>query len=207
MPQYRITQLLAQFQSKYPQATIRLSEDDPINLMEYLENENCEIVFNREDKQTFEKNFLNDTHIKRIPYIKDSLIALMQKNHPLAQEKSIALPMLKDEQFCLIKEGSLMHQIAMDACQQAGFIPSVIFTSHRIDSILDIITNQNCVALLMNQHIELPENGPTQVNTPWVAVPITPTIQSQISICYRADRPLSKTAQLFIDFCTANIFE
>ena len=50
-----------------------------------------------------------------------------------------------------------MYQIAMDACQNANFIPDIIFTSHRIDSILDMVASQNCVALLMDVHLQLPE--------------------------------------------------
>ena len=55
MPQYHITQLLSQFQTSHPDATIRITEDDPVNLLHYLENESCEIVFQREDKATFER--------------------------------------------------------------------------------------------------------------------------------------------------------
>ena len=50
-----------------------------------------------------------------------------------------------------------MYQIAMNACQNANFVPNIVFTSHRIDSILDMVTNQNCVALLMDAHLKLPE--------------------------------------------------
>ena len=74
MPQYHITQFLAQFQKLYPETTVRITEDDPVNLMTYLENEKCELIFNREDKVTFEKNFLNDHHILRIPYMSDHLV-------------------------------------------------------------------------------------------------------------------------------------
>ena len=81
MPQYHITQLLSQFQTSYPDATIRITEDDPINLLHYLENESCEIVFQREDKATFEKNFLSNTRITRIPYQKDRLVVLMPNHH------------------------------------------------------------------------------------------------------------------------------
>lgn len=28
----------------------RITEDDPVHLIHYLENENCEVVFQREDK-------------------------------------------------------------------------------------------------------------------------------------------------------------
>lgn len=207
MPQYHITQLLSQFQTMYPDATIRTTEDDPIHLMSYLENENCEIIFQREDKATFEKNFLSDTHITRIPYLKDQLVALLPIAHPLAHSASVTLQQLKDERFCFIKEGSLMYQISMDACQNANFVPNIVFTSHRIDSILDMVTNQNCIALLMDAHLALPENGPKRTYTPWCTVPITPPISSQISICYRNDKPLSKNAQLFVNLCNDKLFK
>ena len=69
-----------------------------------------------------------------------------------------------------------------------------------------LVTNQNCVALLMDAHLKLPENGPKQTDAPWCIVPITPVISSQISICYRNDKPLSKNAQLFVDLCNDNLF-
>ena len=207
MPQYHITQLLSQFQTLYPDATIRITEDDPVHLMHYLQNENCEIIFQREDKAAFEKNFLNDTLVTRIPYLKDQLVALMPIHHPLAHADSITLHQLKEERFCFIKEGSLMYQISMNACQNANFVPNIVFTSHRIDSILDMVTNQNCVALLMDAHLKLPENGPKQTDAPCCIVPITPVISSQISICYRNDKPLSKNAQLFVNLCNDNLFK
>lgn len=207
MPQYHVTQLLSQFQTLYPDATIRITEDDPVHLMRYLENESCEVIFQREDKATFEKNFINDSQITRIPYMRDQLVALLPIHHPLAQCKSITLQQLKDERFCFIKEGSLMYQISIDACQNASFIPNIVFTSHRIDSILDMVTNQDCVALLMDVHLKLPENGPKQTGAPWCIVPVTPVISSQISICYRSDKTLSKNAQLFIQLCNDRLFK
>ena len=99
-----------------------------------------------------------------------------------------------------------MYQIAMNACQNANFVPNIVFTSHRIDSILDMVTNQNCVALIMDAHLKLPENGPKQTGEPWHIVPITPIISSQISICYRNDKVLSKNAQLFVKLCNDKLF-
>lgn len=207
MPQYNITMLLAKFQSLHPETTVRIAEDDSVNLFHYLENGSCELIFHREDKATFENNFLNRKIFTRIPYMRDNMVAVMQKTHPLANEESITLQQLKDEHFCFIKEGTLMYNLSMNACQNAGFIPDIIFTSHRIDSILDMVTNQNCVALLMDKHLDMPLGSPDTPSNPWSIVPITPSISSQISICYRNDRPLSKTAQLFVDFVTQSIFE
>ncbi len=209
MPQYQVTLLLAQFQSKYPDTTVRITEDDPVNLQKYLENKTCEIIFTRETKSDFENNFLNNNQIKRIPYLQDRLVVLLPKTHPLAKESELTLQQLRNENFCLIKEGSLMYEIGVDACRRAGFIPNIIFTSHRIDSILDMVSNQDCVALLMDKHLERPVNAPATMHkdAPWTYVPITPEINSQMSICYNTLEPLSKTAQLFVDFCTSKLFK
>lgn len=206
MPQYQITMFIAQFQQFYPDTTVRITEDDSNNLLEYLLNGTCELIFTREDKLTFEKNFMTNNQIIHIPYIKDRMVALMPKEHPLSCEESVTLQQLKNEHFCFIKEGSLMHDMCMEACQNAGFIPDIIFTSHRIDSILDMVTNQDCVALLMDKHMELPDNGPTRINVPWKTIPVSPEINSQISLCYRTDKPLSNPAQNFVDFCTSRLF-
>ena len=209
MPQYQVTSLISQFQNQYPNVTVRVTEDDPINLKRYLENKTCELVFTRETKADFENNFLKNEQIKRIPYLKDRLVALIPKSHPLSKEPELTLQELKNENFCLIKEGSLMYEIGIDACRRAGFIPNVIFTSHRIDSILDMVSTQNCVALLMDKHLTVPTNGLTNIHKEvlWTYVPIIPEINSQISICYNGTVSLSKTAQLFVDFCTSKLFE
>ncbi len=132
----------------------------------------------------FEKNFLTDQHIIRLPYMQDNLIAIVPPSHPLATLHYVSLQQLKNERLCLIKEGSLMYQIAMDACQNANFVPNIVFTSHRIDSILDMVVSQNCVALLMDAHIT------QQSAISWCALPIVPVISSQ---CYSATAVIERS--------------
>ncbi len=199
IPQYHITQLLSEFQKLYPETTIKIIEDDPINLFHYLENEKCELIFNREDKTSLKNSYLGSRFLTHIPYMKDKLVAVMQKNHPLAGEKSVTLQQLKDEHFCFIKEETFMYNLATSACQNAGFIPDVIYASHRIDSILDMVKEQSCVALLMDKHLDI-NYFKENVNSPLKVIPITPNISSQISLCYRNDKPLSDSGKLFLDF-------
>ena len=76
MPQYHITQFLTDFQKAYPQTSIRITEDDPVNLMQYLEDEKCELIFQREEKMIFEKKFSN-----RPAYYSSSLYARQSGCH------------------------------------------------------------------------------------------------------------------------------
>ena len=201
MAQYNITNILNSFREKYPDSTVKIIEDDANVLMDLLYDNRCELIFTRESKLNFEKNFLDDKRVIRIPYVRDHMVALLPKTHPLAGEKEISLRSLQDENFCFIKEPSMMYDLCVDACQSANIIPKIAFTSYRLESIFDMVATGSYVALLMNWHTAPPENAMFSPDVPWVAVDITPRIYSQISLCYLSDRKLSRTAQNFVDFC------
>lgn len=201
MAQYGITSLLSSFQKKYPESSVKIIEDDPKNLMTLLVNRKCELVFTRETKLSFEKNFLEDTRTVRIPYIQDHLVALLPQKHPHACAQTLTLRELKDESFCFVKEDSLMYDICVSACQAANFIPQIAFTSHRLDSIMDMVSNGSHVALLMNQHTLPPEEALYSSEPPWVVVDVTPHIFSQVSLCYLKEQRLSASAQNFVNLC------
>lgn len=201
MAQYNITNLLSAFQHTYPECSIKIIEDDPKHLIDLLLHRKCELVFTRETKLSFEKNFLEDTNIVRIPYIHDHLVALLSKKHRLASASELTLRELKDESFCFIKEDSLMYDICVSACQEANFIPEIVFTSHRLDSIMDMVSAGPHVALLMDQHLLPPDTALYSTELPWVVVDITPHICSQVSLCYLKEQKLSASAQNFVNLC------
>lgn len=201
MAQYNITNLLLNFQEMVPDSKVRVIEDDSAQLLRLLSEKRCELAFLRESKLSFEKNFLKDEQFVRIPYLRDRLVAILPKNHPLAASPEISLRSLKDDTFCLLKEGTLLYDLSVSACQEAGFIPNVAFTSHRLDSILDMVISGGMVALLANQHVGRPTTAGFSAESPFAIVDISSKIQTQISLCYRRDDSLSPTAKQFVAYC------
>lgn len=201
MAQYNIIGLVSDFRKQYPESSVKIIEEDAKNLMNLLLDRKCELIFTRESKLSFEQNFLEDTEVIRIPYIQDHLVALLPKTHRFANMQSLSLRDLKDESFCFIKEDSFMYDICINACQAANFIPEIAFTSHRLDSIIDMVSSGSHVALLMNQHLLPPKRSLYSAEFPWVTVDIAPHICSQISLCYRKEHKLSAYAQNFVDLC------
>lgn len=207
MAQYGIVGLIAAFQNEYPESHVTILEEDSQNLIHLLREKKCELIFLRESKLDFEKNFLDDHELVRIPFVQDRLIALLPSGHPLAGKAQVALRELKNENFCLIKEGTLLYEMCVNACQSSGFIPNITFTSHRIDSILDMVSTGDSIALLTNLHVTPPQNAPVHENRPWVPVTLTPNIISQVSLCYSLNSHLSKSAQNFVSFCQRRCIE
>lgn len=207
MAQYGIVGLLAAFQSEYPDSHVTILEEDSQNLVNLLQEKKCELIFLRESKLDFEKNFMDDNALVRIPFVQDRLIALLPSGHPLAQKEQITLRELKDENFCLIKEGTLLYEMCVNACHASGFIPNITFTSHRIDSILDMVSAGDHIALLTNLHVTPPKYAPVHETRPWVSVNLMPHIISQISLCHLSNSHLSKSAQNFVTFCQHKCIE
>lgn len=51
----------------------------------------------------FEKNFLTDQHIIRLPYMQDNLVAIVPPSHPLATLHSVSLQQLKMNAYASLK--------------------------------------------------------------------------------------------------------
>lgn len=197
MAQYNITKLLLNFKKQYPSSNIRILEADPHQLENALYDGSCELIIQRETRMNVD--FLKDENVVRIPYVQDHMVAVLPSGHRLASRENLHLQELKDETFCLIKEGSLMYELCTSACQTAGFIPQIVLSTHRINNILNMVVNDGCVALLMNNHVILSDN-----RQPFTVLDIVPEIHSQISLCYLKNINLSPTAKKFVNYFNMN---
>lgn len=199
MAQYGIVSLLSVFQKSHPESNINIIEEDSQNLIPLLRSRKCELIFLRESELNYGNNSIENKDLVRIPFVHDQMIALLPENHPLSKEKAITLRELKDENFCMIKKGTTMHDLCMNACRAAGFTPKMVFTSYRTDSIIEMVGSGDRVALLMDHHVNLLQA--VDISTfHCVTVDIIPKIHSQISLCYLPDAQLSVAARCFIDF-------
>jgi DNA-binding transcriptional LysR family regulator len=203
MDSYGITNLFLTFRNKVPQYSIRPVEDDPYNLINMLNDKQCDFILTREDKLTFENNFKNDKKISRIPFLRDYMVAAVPKNHPFSNKKELHLRDLKNESFCLLNENSMLYNFAFTKCAEAGFTPNVIFTSQRLSNILDMVSRGTGVALLMNYHTAMPGDNPDFIaSLGYVTIPVSPILSTQISLCYLSGTALSPAAEAFVNFCT-----
>jgi DNA-binding transcriptional LysR family regulator len=200
MAQYHITDILMEYRKSNPECHVKVIEDDPKELIRLLHDKDCELVFLREGKHTQEPSILKDDSIGRIPYLEDHLVAILPADHPLASRSELDLRELQEEDFAFIKESSMMYDLCCSACQTAGFVPHIVFDSHRLDSIMDMVTRGGCVALLMNYHVTFPQEKAFPSSAPFSIVRITPDITTRISLCYRKKDPLSSAAMKFIEF-------
>lgn len=197
---YNITDILVKYQLDFPKVQLNIMEADTMTAREWLLEQKCDLAFFRDSKDYLEHDPDKEARLIKLPYWQDRLVAVLPQDHPLSKEKQLELSRLANESFVMIKPGTMPYILCMRACQEAGFAPQVLFTSHNLDAILDMVTKGSCVALLFEGHVASRHMSGAH-DLPFTAIPITPTIPTTIYLSYLKDRNLPPSALHFIDYC------
>jgi DNA-binding transcriptional LysR family regulator len=64
---------------------------------------------------------------------------IIRSDHPLAGQTNIPVAALKDMPFILFDSGFALNPIILDACQQAGFSPTIAARSSQINFIVELV--------------------------------------------------------------------
>ena len=200
---YNITDSLIQFRRDYPNVKINIMEGDTLVIREFLFDRKCSIAIYRDSPAYLEHNPDKESQLAKIPYCRDPLVAILPPEHPLAGEEHIELKHLQDEAFALIHEETMPYMLCMRVCREAGFTPNVVFTSHNLEAILDMVRKGSCVALLFANHVAFPHEHTFGEKPPFAVVPIVPEIPTWLYIGYLKNEKLSPAATHFIKYCTA----
>lgn len=187
MTQYHIYDVLSAFQTKTPHVKLDIIEGDTVQSVEMLRNETCDFAFLREFEDT-------EHELNTITFDTDHMVAVLPTSHPLAKKPFVTLEQLKEERFILLNKGTLMYNLCISSCQDAGFTPDISFTSHRAANIMDLVKRGMGIALLTKKPT-LSYAGPDIA-----LVDIVPYINTAIQLAYVKDRKPSTAGKQFLAF-------
>lgn len=174
----------------HPEITIHIEEHESVEIFSALENKKCDLIFAR----TF--SGLPDD-LEQVSKEEDQFVAVLPINHPLASRTAIHLSELKNDNFLLLgKETNLINPV-YTLCKEAGFEPRITYEGLRVEIIMNMISSELGVTLLMSETIKHLLNDQT------IAVPITPTQHSQLSFI-RLRKENSGANQLFWNYLTSH---
>lgn len=185
--QYGITTHLARFKSAYPSLNFMLDEREAALILPALHNHQYNLAFVRDYNLDYDVySFLN--------IAKDKLQVVVAKSHRFAGRKFLSLAELAEENFIMFDKGTMIHELTMDACRQAGFEPRIFYASLRIESILGLVASNSGIALMMEKIFTY--HHPNDL----VAIPLQETIESNLVLVWLKNKKLIPPAQVFIDF-------
>lgn len=198
MKMYQITDLVLDYQSAFPDYNIHIKENDGNFLKQMLFLKKCELAFLREPLDVSGNLPADKDPLVRIPYLTDHLVAVVERHNPLAEREFLSLEDLTGEKLCFFKRNSILFNLCYDACREAGFLPNVVYDSHYLGSIYEMVTKSGCVGLLTDQHVARRRSA--DADGALAFLPIEPKISTRISLCYPENAQLSEGAAAFVEF-------
>lgn len=156
-------QKIRDFRLNNKNISLLLERNDPIVLYENLEKNRHDIVinfdFNSQNYPNFEKKLL-----AKIP-----LVAVLYKDHPLANRKTISRQELKYENFIMNKINYLKNdgsEKILDRYIELGFIPNVLYDSSDIETMLIMIGAEMGISVLPSYTSSILKNNDNLVFIP-----------------------------------------
>lgn len=116
-------------------------------------------------------------------------------SHPFSGQRSIHLSDLRKDHFVLFPEGYVLRQIAVDACKQAGYEPTISSEGEDLDAIKGLVSAGMGVTLL-------PESAFYETTPRFTAkIPIDfPQVRRTVGIIASKSREMSPSAHDFYVF-------
>lgn len=191
MPNYQSFGLITSFLQSYPKIQLQLKEEESYNLVTSLKAGKCEIIFAR----TFE---FNDSDLERIIVENDDFVAVLPKEHPLAQKKKIDLIELKNERFLILGNSTNLYTPVLELCKNAGFEPNVTYEGTRVDLIMQMVQNNMGVSLMTGKTTQGFDSDKVSF------VPLTSNISNKL--CFiRVKGQHSKANELFWNYVKVHL--
>jgi LysR family transcriptional activator of glutamate synthase operon len=134
-------------------------------------------------------------HVKGHIFFTEKILALLPSHHGHSGELHIRLSQLRHDSFVMFKQGYILRDLVMKACQQVGFNPRIAFEGEDVDTIKGLVSAGLGVSLL--PEISLHERQDRET----VAIEvIEPNVKRTVGIIIPKNRELAPSEQIFFEF-------
>jgi DNA-binding transcriptional LysR family regulator len=185
--QYGITAYLAEFKNAFPRVQINLEEREASAVLPALHSHQFDLAFMRD-------NYLDKSVYDCIEVAQDHFQVVLSRQHPLAGKPKLSLAELANENFIMFDKGTVVHELTVDSCRQAGFEPRIFYASLRVESILGLVASNSGVALMMKKIFDYHKHPEV------VSIPLEETISSSLVLAWLKKAKLSDSASVFVGF-------
>lgn len=184
--QYEITSYIAKFRDTYPAINFTLDEREASAILPALHERQYDMAIIRD-------NYLDTKQYSHLEIAQDQLLIIVSKLHRYATRKSVSLVELSNENFIMFDKGTIVHEIALDACRKAGFAPRIFYASLRVESVVGLVASNSGIAPIMKKIYDYHRHPDV------VAIQLQENVTSNIVVTYLKNKKLSKPARNFIE--------
>lgn len=145
--QYGVVPQLTKFINDHPHVNVNFMEEDSDVIIDELHNKKIDlgILYDSPKLSAVANTF---------PLGQDEFVAVVPKGHRLFNEEQIDIADLKDDSFILLRAGTDLFYAVIDLCQRNGFSPQIHFQNSRTLTIVHMMEETKCVAILIKKIVE-----------------------------------------------------
>lgn len=185
---FGVLETLSEFSSAHPSVTMNIMEGN--QLEELLLAQKFDFVF-------VDSKGPQNPKIEKIILKTDHLVAIFQKDHPLASEPYVTIDQLRNEKFILqcTQEGkpTITAQDFLSHCSSNGFDAKIALTTRYITTIARFIEQGKGVGILYSSEIQ------DERHFEYAVVDIEPFIPFDICVSYQPSRIKSEATIQFLN--------
>jgi DNA-binding transcriptional LysR family regulator len=182
---YMFPWVFLNFNKSYPELQLIVSEEEstPIAVQKIETGDlDLAIIILPENSETIDSLVITP----------EEYVLCVHPDHPLNLKGKINFGQLRNEQFILLKEGSLQRKIVISRCLSNNFTPNIVFSTSQVQTIKGLVANGAGISLLMRMVIN---------NDPNIAiVPMEEPINFHVGLAWNKGKHLSKAALAMVDF-------
>lgn len=141
---YYVLDKLHEFGQKNPCAQLTLVEHELSDILSGLDKGLYDVALLWE-------RALDESIYQAIELYQDQVVVLINSKNPLASMKQISIHQLKKETFLMLDNKTGMMDLCLQACRNiGGFEPKVLHQGSHIESIVDMVSKNLGVCMMMN---------------------------------------------------------
>lgn len=137
-----------------------------------------------------------DDNLEKFSVVKSLTVAVISKDHPLADRKEVLMRELKNENFVLISSDFMFHDLVISKCKEAGFMPNVSFTSPHWEWLFSMVRENEGITIL-----PYPLIAPYVNEDVRVLKLMEPEFPWTLSVIWNKNSILSSSMSLFLKIC------
>ena len=183
-----LAHLLSDFHQRYPGIEIVLIEETTLPLENLLARGQLDVALLHQMPTGLSSTLLG------YPLFTEALVLAVNAEHPLAGQAQISLADLHDESWILIKAGSAIREVILNAMTTAGFTPHIVCESGSLSTISALVVAGLGITILPGSAVRVDQ---TQLR----AIQLLPGAPTRtVQAAWRADSFHAVSATAFMDF-------
>ena len=184
--------LIPSFAAAYPDIKINMIEDGANKIDELVERGEVDLAVTLNTERT--------ASFASCHFSTQRNVALLHKDHPLSNARSITVTDLKEDSFAIFNQDFILNRQIMSACHAAGFRPKIALLSSQWDFMVELVSRNRAVSILPKPVLD--KHPDPNV----VCVPLTDSMKYwDIVLAWNKQKYMSKSCRLFLEYIRKNL--